>query len=192
MTESSSIPLDHVALVVGNLEAALEALRRLDLPAGPIEDFPAEGTREVYLGAGQQAALLLMQPTDSAGPYARALDRRGPGLHHLAINVLSLDETIARLAGSGWYLHLRSLETIERGRTAWLARPGVGVLIEVHESRTRREASPLVTEIEVPVADAAKPLFEALGLVCVRASEDPFAWISLAGARLRADLREPV
>ena len=56
--------LDHVALVVEHLEPVLERLRPLDLPIGPIDDFPEEGTREVYLGSGA-ARLLLMQPTST-------------------------------------------------------------------------------------------------------------------------------
>ena len=59
--------LDHVALLVGEIEIALPRLEALGLAVGAIESFPGEGTREVYLGVGP-GRLLLMQPLGTAGP----------------------------------------------------------------------------------------------------------------------------
>ena len=179
--------IDHVALVARHLESTLDKIAPHNAHAGPIEDFPGEGTREVYLGAGQQAALLLMQPTSDEGPYARALKKRGPGLHHLAIHVPALETYIASLEGSGWYLLPQSLATIAQSRTVWLARPGVGVLVEVAESTSKRSAPALVGHIEVPATHPREGLFEAVGLAEVGYSKDEFAWITVGGTRYRAD-----
>lgn len=180
--------IDHVALVVSDLEAALQSAHLQGVPAGPIEAFPSEGTREVYLGGDRQAgALLLMQPLGEDGPYARALATRGPGLHHVALHVPSLEEEIARLSGSGWYLHLKSLASAARSRTVWLARPGVGALIELHESTRVRSAPALITDVAIPTTCPDKPLFEALGVASLQRSQDGFAWLTVAGGRWRAD-----
>ena len=76
-----------------------------------------------------------MEPIDpeGMGAYARALRKRGPGLHHLGIDVTGLDLALRTLESSGWLLHPRSIETIRKTRTAWLARPGVPMLIELQE-----------------------------------------------------------
>jgi hypothetical protein len=108
--------------------------------------------------------LLLMHPTSDEGPYARALARRGPGLHHVGIRVRSLD---AFLAGtSGWLLHPISVRTIESARTAWLARPGIGTLIEVHEADDVAAGPAVVSRVTLPTARGLEPLLSiAAGLV---------------------------
>ena len=121
--------LDHIALLVSELEPVLERLSELGLPADEIETFPGEGTREVYLGDPERPArLLLLQPI-SPGPYARALAKRGPGLHHVALRVADLDVFASQIPG--WLLHPHSLESRAAASTLWLARPGVGTLLEV-------------------------------------------------------------
>lgn len=181
--------LNHVALLVAELEPALDALRaQVDgLAPGPIETFAGEGTREVYLDRGQPGAarLLLLQPI-GPGPYARALARRGPGLHHVAIDVA--DARAYALGREGWLLHPRSLDTWAATKTLWLARPGVGVLVEVQEraSVTAEVGAPTVERVEVPGDDARR--VEALGCGCLRPSADGAAWLTLGGARLPARL----
>jgi hypothetical protein len=180
---------DHVALLVAALEPAIEALCELDgagLVPGPIETFVAEGTREVYLDRGRPgpARLLLMQSI-GPGPYARALARRGPGLHHVALDVA--DARAYALGREGWLLHPRSLETWPKGKTIWLARPGVGALIEVQERPVASDTDDAtVYRIEVPADDARR--VEALGCEALCASADEGAWLVLAGARVLARL----
>lgn len=145
---------DHIGFLVEDLEAALEVCVALDLPAGPIEEFPGEGTREVYLGrAGQAARLLLLQAIGPEGPYRRALEKRGPGLHHIAFHVPSAAAFF--VANPGWLLHPRSLTSLPETRTAWAARPGIGALLEVHQSEASYQGAPLVSALAVSVRDAS-------------------------------------
>jgi methylmalonyl-CoA/ethylmalonyl-CoA epimerase len=167
---------DHVALVCQKLEAVLTRLAQQDVqPSGPIEDFPGEGTREVYVGDGS-AKLLLMEPTAPDGPYGRALAKRGPGLHHVAVNAPDLDAFLAEVRG--WLLLPASLKTIAQSRTAWLARPGVATLLEVHEAQPS-EGVPLVEAVEVPGPLDVSPRF---GL----SQADDGVWLTIGGRRLRA------
>ena len=145
---------DHVALVVRELEPVVQRLADLGVVAGEVEEFPDEGTREVYLGEGSQPGkLLLLQPLGSEGPYARALAKRGPGLHHVAFHVAKAEEFL--LEHPGWLLHPHSLDSFDRYRTLWLARPGEGTLVEVHQGEASYAGGPLVERLEVPVADPA-------------------------------------
>lgn len=170
-----SLPLDHVALVVRRLEPVVQRLDGLD--AGPIEEFPGEGTREVYLGTGT-ARLLLMEPTTADGPYARALAKRGPGLHHVAVNVPDLDELLGRTRG--WLLVPACLRDLDRTRTAWLARPGVATLLEVHEG-AHAEGPPVVEQVEVP---GPLPVDPSPSLT---PSRDGGVWLTIAGRRHSAE-----
>lgn len=175
----SMAQLDHVALVVPHLETAVERLRDHCKSAaeqvGPIEAFPSEGTREVYVGSGG-ARLLLMEPTSAEGPYSDALAKRGPGLHHVALTTPDLDGFIESL--HGWLLHPRSLATIASSRTAWLARPGVPTLIEVHEAAPLDELD-LVSAVEIPADLGALTPIAGLS-----SSPDGHSWITVGGVRV--------
>jgi len=135
--------LNHIAFVVPDLDAT-PRLAELGLTIGPAESFPREGTTEVYVGDGP-GRILLMRP-DAPGPYARALVRRGPGLHHVALDVPDLDAFVDdTVRGTGWLLHPISLQTRRQSATIWLARPGVAALVEVRET-TRPPTGPSVVE----------------------------------------------
>ena len=117
--------LDHVAILVPNAEQVVQQLTARGLPAkgltpGEIESFPSEGTRECYLGAdGRLGRLLLMEATSNQGPYARALAKRGPGLHHVALTVPDLDLFLNSV--TGWLLVPGCVSSLARTKTAWLA-----------------------------------------------------------------------
>lgn len=166
-----SPPVDHVALVVRRLEPVLKRLE--GLKASPIEAFPSEGTREVYLGTGL-ARLLLMEPTNADGPYARALAKRGPGLHHVALNAPDLEGFLGHLRG--WFLVPACLRDLARTRTAWLARPGVATLLEVHEAKPAK-GTPVVEQIELPGPLPVDPR-PAMAM-----SRDGGVWLTIAGRR---------
>lgn len=114
--------LDHVALLTRSIE---QSCRVLGCPADDIDEFPAEGTRELYIGDPDRPRLLLMEAI-GPGPYQRALAKRGPGLHHAALRVSS---PRAFAVASGWLVHPRALE--EPDRMLWLAHPSVPCLLEV-------------------------------------------------------------
>ena len=104
-----------------------------------------------------------MEPA-KPGAYQRALEKRGPGLHHLAIDILNMSDFLKSIGGSGWLLHPRSVETIAQSKTAYLARPGFPALIEVQEREELSEKTPLVTKIEVPLEEAMTRLLPPIGL----------------------------
>lgn len=166
--------LDHVALLVRSIETALERIAPWGLEPGPVEEFPGEGTRECYLGdANQRGRLLLMQPLGEEGPYARALRKRGPGLHHVALRVPDLDAFLSSV--TGWLLLPHSVTSIPQG-TAWLARPGVGTLLEVAQNAEPLGAT-AVEQVQVP---GLLPEQELEGLT---RSPDDVAWLTVGGGR---------
>lgn len=128
----SKIIPNHVAILVPSVNKALKFLSKFNFEIGQINEFESEGTREVYVGGNCSNTLLLMEAIKD-GPYKRALEKRGPGLHHLAIDVENLENFISKISGSGWLLHPMSLQTIKNSKTVYLARPGFPALIEVQE-----------------------------------------------------------
>jgi methylmalonyl-CoA/ethylmalonyl-CoA epimerase len=128
-------PLDHLGIAVDDLETGSLPYRTLGLPQ-PHPDEEVAG-QQVAVRTFQSGATLLelLTPTGTDSPIARFLERRGPGLHHLALRVDDLDAEIARLQAEG----ARFIDPTPRQgrgdtRVVFLhPRWGAGVLIELVE-----------------------------------------------------------
>lgn len=164
--------LNHIALLVPNVVKSAEYLRQFDFKIGPAEKWDGEGTLEVYVGDlnSEMANLLLMEPTKE-GAYTRAMAKRGPGLHHIAIDVLNLETYIDELAGSGWLLHPKSLKMIKHSQTAYLARPDVPTLIEVQQREVLKDSPLFISNMMIPNLSAVNlKMFNSLGLNQIQCS----------------------
>lgn len=124
--------VDHIAFLTNRLETVAESLPGF-CAAGPIEYFPGEGTREQYVEVEgiNSPKLLLIQPAGE-GPYLNAIQKRGPGLHHIGCITKSIKEMVPHLSRHRLLLHPVSIDTVQN-RTVWLCRPEVPFLIEVSE-----------------------------------------------------------
>ena len=131
----SETRLEHVAIAVSDLESALRRFRSiLARPESGDEVVESEGVRVAFFDLGG-ARLELMEPVGEDSPIARFLERRGPGLHHLAVEVPDIESAIARCREAG-------LETVGEAprdgaggrRVAFLhPRSASGVLIELSQ-----------------------------------------------------------
>ena len=82
----------HIGIAVPSIAAALPFYRDvLGLAAGAATT--ADG-----------ATMELLEPRDPAGPVARFLERRGPGIHHICYRVADLDAALARCRAAGYRL----------------------------------------------------------------------------------------
>jgi hypothetical protein len=187
------IEFDHLGLLVTSVTCALDSLRSHSWPIGDIEEFPSEGTKEVYIGpAGASGQLLLIEPIGD-GPYQEAMAKRGPGVHHIAIHVDDAIEFTERISGSGWYLHPKSLGTFKQYKTIWLARPGVPLLVELvqRESMGESDRAAFINRLELPLPEHKPHLADALGLTQLQPTLASDVFISIGGDRSRlADLLE--
>ena len=132
MTE---IRLNHLALVVDDLEGALGFWRdALGLPtAGSTETVAQEAVQVAFLDLGA-ARLELIQPTDSAGGVARYLQKRGPGMHHLCLEVADIESKISELLARGCDM-INEIPRERAGRRYAFVHPAStgGVLLELYE-----------------------------------------------------------
>ena len=93
--------LDHVGIAVADLAAALAFYRdALGLEVDAPEAVVSQQVRATTIPVGQ-ASLELLEATAPTSAIARALDRRGPGLHHVTLRVDDLDAVLAQLRGRG-------------------------------------------------------------------------------------------
>jgi len=127
------VRLDHVAVAVRDLEAALKALEGLGLRCTHVEEVSSEHVRTAFLPAGD-AAVELLQPTSQEGAVARFLASR-EGVHHVAFRVADLEDALRKATRAG----LVVIPPAPRpgARNSWVAflhpKSTFGVLIELVE-----------------------------------------------------------
>jgi methylmalonyl-CoA epimerase len=95
------LPLDHVAIAVPSITAALPIFELLaDAPGSRIEHVEAQQVDVAFVGTGA-ARIELLQPSGPDSTVQKFLDRRGPGLHHIAYRVPDIEAALRRLAAAG-------------------------------------------------------------------------------------------
>lgn len=93
--------IHHVAYAVEDIDAALPVyLDRFGMTIEVRERLDDQGVEAVSLAAGG-SHIELIQPIDPAGGVARFLEKRGPGLHHVAFEVADLTATLDALRDNG-------------------------------------------------------------------------------------------
>ncbi len=127
--------IDHVAIVVRELEVALRFYRdTLGVAPSRVIDFPREGVKIAFLPLGGPGGseIELLEPTDPAGGVARFLEKRGEGLHHLCLEVEDIDEALAELTAAGAAVLDTTPRPTAEGRGIFLHPKGTGgVLLEL-------------------------------------------------------------
>lgn len=79
--------LHHIAVAVPSLREALPRwVDGLGLRHVRTEEVPTEQVRVAIVMAGE-TRIELLEPTGPESPIAKFLEKRGPGLHHLAFKV---------------------------------------------------------------------------------------------------------
>ena len=125
--------IDHVAIAVNDLEAAIDYYRRA---------FGAEVEhREIVESDGVEEALLkvahsyvqLLTPTRPDSPVAKALEKRGEGLHHVGYRVDDCAQALAAVVAAGGQAIDKEPRPGSRGTTVAFIHPkgSYGTLIEL-------------------------------------------------------------
>jgi len=96
--------IDHLAIVVDDLEKALKFWRDgLGLEVSRVEDVPEQGAEVTFLTIGDQN-VELVKPTDDESGMSSFLQKRGPGMHHIALEVEDLQDSLNHLGAAGFRL----------------------------------------------------------------------------------------
>ncbi len=95
------LEIHHVAVAVGDLAQARSLyLDVLGLEDRGSEAVPDQKVRVLFAGAGASKVECL-EPLGPDSTVARFLEKRGPGLHHVAYRVADLDAALAELRRRG-------------------------------------------------------------------------------------------
>lgn len=127
--------IDHVAILVDDLEKTLSFWRDgLGLELTHVEDVPAEKSMVAFIPVGGSEVELVKPTTDDSG-LARYLEKRGPGMHHLCLEVDDIEEMLRRLKEKGIQLINETPMTGSGGRRYAFIHPksANGVMVELYE-----------------------------------------------------------
>lgn len=129
--------IDHIAIVVRDLEAALQVYRDvLGLPLERVEEVSAEKVKVAFLplpeGGGE---VELVQPISDDTGIARYLSKRGEGMHHICFEVDDIQTAMDEVAASGLQVLEEKPRMGRQGQQYVFIHPKTthGVLIELYE-----------------------------------------------------------
>jgi methylmalonyl-CoA epimerase len=93
--------IDHLGIAVRGLDEALPFyVEQLGLTLAARETVAGENVNVAMLPAGD-TRIELLEATGPDSPIAKFIEKRGPGLHHIAFQVDDLDAALDRIKAAG-------------------------------------------------------------------------------------------
>ena len=123
--------LAHIAIVTDNMEKTIATYESLlGIKVGTPVNVPDQGVISAYIPL-EGVGIEIMQPTDPEGGIQKVLDKKGPGIHHIAIKTDDREKAIADYEAAGVKMIIGSAN----GHKAAFIHPKStgGVLIELGE-----------------------------------------------------------
>ena len=93
--------IDHIAIAVNDVEASAKVYQKaLGIDEIEFETVETEGVKVAIIPM-ENGRIELMQPTKDDSPIKKFLDKKGPGLHHMALETDNIDGEVERMEGCG-------------------------------------------------------------------------------------------
>ncbi len=126
--------IDHIAIVVENLEKALGVYRdALGMTVTAIKEMPEQDVTMAFLPSGD-SEIELLEPLSAESGIGKYLAKRGEGLHHICLEVDDIAATLADLKAKGAQLIDETPKRGAFGKIAFIHPKGAhGVLVELVE-----------------------------------------------------------
>lgn len=127
--------INHVAVVVDDMEKALSFWRdALGMDLHELRDVPAERSQVAFLPLSGSEVELVMPTTDDSG-VAKYLSKRGPGMHHICLEVDDIDAMLEQLRSKNVRLINEEPRTTSDGKKYAFIHPEstAGVLVELYQ-----------------------------------------------------------
>ncbi len=127
--------IDHIGIAVNSIDESLELYRDLlEMEFNGVEDIPARLLKTAFIKAGE-SKIELLQATSSESTIAKFIEKKGQGIHHIALNVTCIEEAMEKLIASGYRLLSDKPEPGANGTKIVFLHPksANGVLLELVE-----------------------------------------------------------
>jgi methylmalonyl-CoA epimerase len=128
--------VNHIGIAVNSIKDAIKLYTDvLGLEVKGIEILEEQKVRTAIIPVGE-TKIELIESTDPEGLIAKYIERRGEGLHHIALEVSDIESTLETLKKRGIPLIDEKPRTgVENSRIAFLHPKGTKALLEIVEPR---------------------------------------------------------
>ena len=93
--------IDHIAIAVNDVETSAKVYQEaLGIDEIEFETVESEGVKVAIIPM-ENGRIELMQPTNDESPIKKFLDRKGQGLHHMALETDNIEGEVERMEGCG-------------------------------------------------------------------------------------------
>ena len=133
--------LDHVGIAVSDLQASLAFFKDvLGLHVESTEEVTSQRVRATFLNTGA-STLEMIEATTPDSAIAKFVEKRGPGLHHVALRVEDIDAALAYLKSRGIRLIDEKPRSGAEGALVAFIHPSAahGVLVELKQPAAKVE-----------------------------------------------------
>ena len=98
---TTQMKIDHIGIATRGIEDAMTFYRdALGLDAIETEEVAEQKVRVAMLPIGE-SRIELLEATSADSPISRFLEKRGPGIHHIAVQVDDIRSALANLKRNG-------------------------------------------------------------------------------------------
>jgi methylmalonyl-CoA/ethylmalonyl-CoA epimerase len=125
--------VDHIGIATRRIDEALELWQEaLGLQVDFREEVKDQGVRVAMLPIGE-THIELLEPLSPDSPVGKFLEKRGPGIHHVAVRVKDIRASLAKLKEKGTRLIDETPRQGARGCLVAFVHPASanGVLLEL-------------------------------------------------------------
>ena len=98
------LKIEHLGIAVKDLNESISLFEQLlNTPCYKTESVASEGVSTAFFQTGD-AKIELLEATSESSPIAKFIDKKGPGIHHVAFEVENIEAEMKRLAALGFEL----------------------------------------------------------------------------------------
>ena len=125
----------HIGIAVNNIDEAVKLYTDvLGLKVTATETLEEQKVKTAIIPVGE-SKIELLQSTDPEGTIAKFIERRGEGLHHIALGVKNIEEAIKTVKAKGIPLiDEKPRRGVQNTRIAFLHPKGTKILLELVET----------------------------------------------------------
>lgn len=126
--------INHIAIAVNSIDDAIKLYTDvLGLQVQGIEILEKDKVRTAIIPLSE-SKIELLESTDPEGPVAKHIEKRGEGLHHVALEVEDIDDALKMLKNKGVLLvDEQARGGVENSRIAFLHPKATKFLLEIVE-----------------------------------------------------------
>lgn len=98
------LKIEHLGIAVKELTASIPLFEQLlNTPCYKTETVDSEGVNTAFFLTGD-AKIELLEATKPESPISKFIDKKGPGIHHIAFEVENIEAEMKRLSALGFEL----------------------------------------------------------------------------------------